>query len=237
MHTIAHVLNGNNYSSFEKENYAWEIAVLINGIIIRLIALHHAMPNVAHATKIINRSILNQILTANFILFVAAKLLYGPWMVCSNEPESATHTHSNPSRSADIIRRESIITTTRFTVAACPLNVLTTRPSTRPQTITVLSSAPDTINSTFGEKLTHVTVPVCPSNVCVNCGTLICQICTVLAVATADNCESRDMSKHVAGVILAAFINARWDNESCRNGFPFLLWRRRCGGGSSLRNE
>lgn len=176
-------------------------------------------------------------LTANFILFVAAKLLYGPWIVCSNDPDSATHTHSNPSRSADMMRRESIITTTQLTAAACPLNVLTTRPSTRPQTITVLSSEPDATNSTFGEKLTQVTVPVWPSNVCVNCGVFICQICTVLAVATADNCESRDMSKHVLGVILAALIRARCDSDSCRNGFPFLLWRSRCGGGSSLRNE
>lgn len=157
-------------------------------------------------------------------------------MVCNSVAESASHTHSSPSRSADMVRRESIITTTQLTGAACPLNVVTTNPSTRPHTITVLSSDPDTTNSTFGEKLTQVTAPVCPSNVCVNCGELICQICTARPLATADNCESRDISKHEAGVTLAAFSRARCDNDSCRNGLPFLF-NFKCGGGSSLRNE
>lgn len=179
---------------------------------------------------------MGEILTANFILLVAARLLYGPWMVCSSVDESASHTHSNPSRSAEIMRRESIMTTTQLTTALCPLNVVTTRPRTRPHTITLLSSAPDTTNSTFGEKHTQVTAPVWPSNVCINCGTFICQICTLLLVATADSCESRDTSKQVAGVMFAALISARCDRDNWRNGFPFVLCFR-CGGGSSLRNE
>lgn len=176
------------------------------------------------------------VLTANFMLFVAARLLCGPWMVCSSVAESASHTHSSPSRSADMVRRESIMTTTQLTGAACPLNVVTTKPSTRPHTITVLSSDPDTTNSEFGEKLTQVTAPVWPSKVCVSCGTLICHICTVRPLATADNCESRDISKHEAGVTLAAFRRARCDSDNWRSGLPFLIIFK-CGGGSSLRNE
>lgn len=116
------------------------------------------------------------------------------------------------------------------------LKVVEFKPSKMFQTITVLSSAPVARNSEFGEKLRHVTAPACPSSVCVICGAFICQICMLRPVATADSCESREMSKHVAGWILAALIKARCDNDNCRNGLPFVLCLR-CGGGSSLRNE
>lgn len=62
----------------------------------------------------------SQILTANFILFVANKLLCGPWIVCSIVDDSANHTQSEPSRSADIMRRESISTVTQLIAALCP---------------------------------------------------------------------------------------------------------------------
>lgn len=65
-----------------------------------------------------------RILTANFILFVANKLLYGPWNVCSVVDESASHTHSDPSRSADMMRRESINTVTQLIAALCPYQKL-----------------------------------------------------------------------------------------------------------------
>lgn len=50
-------------------------------------------------------------LTANFILFVTARHLNGPCMVCRHVPESASQTHNRLSRSAEITRRESIMTT------------------------------------------------------------------------------------------------------------------------------
>lgn len=46
------------------------------------------------------------------MLLVTARLLYGACTVCIRVPESDSHTHSKLSRSAEITRRESIITTT-----------------------------------------------------------------------------------------------------------------------------
>lgn len=62
----------------------------------------------------------SRILTANFILFVANKVLCGPWNVCSVVDDSASHTQSDPSRSADMMRRESINTVTQLIAALCP---------------------------------------------------------------------------------------------------------------------
>lgn len=54
------------------------------------------------------------------MLFVTAKDLCGPCIVCNTVDESAIQTHNKPSLSADITRRESIITTTQLTAALCP---------------------------------------------------------------------------------------------------------------------
>ncbi len=54
------------------------------------------------------------------MLFVTANDLCGPCIVCNNVDESAIQTHKRPSLSADITRRESIMTTTQVTAALCP---------------------------------------------------------------------------------------------------------------------
>lgn len=57
------------------------------------------------------------ILTANFMLFVEAKYLYGAWIVCNKVAFSANHTCTTLSLSDEITRLESIKNTAQVMVA------------------------------------------------------------------------------------------------------------------------
>lgn len=81
------------------------------------------------------------------------------------------------------------------------LNVVTIKPNVNPHTMTVLSSEPEATNSLFEEKLSAVTIPVCPSRVVVCSGVFSCQIETVFPDATAAICESLAIQKQVMGML------------------------------------
>lgn len=166
----------------------------------------------------------NKSLTANFMLFVTASALCGPWIVCRIVPDSASQTCETPSRSDDTIRRESIMTTRQEMAELWALNVVWRIPNWRPQTITDLSSDPLATSSPFGAKWMHVIMPVWPSKVFDNSGVFNSQIWMPRWMAIAAMVESREILKQQIGWLFEFKLRRFVDTNCLRlRRFSFFL--------------